>query len=642
MYVSIVVSLSTERLRMFRRAGAMFTMIYRKLIVQSSGIVVMVACIMAAAVFSGCTKNDTEANPVLPPPVTEVKSGTISTDEEWNESGKIYRVTSGCSIEANVTWGEGITVSIDSAVALRIANNGKLTIRDGVTVSLSTGAYIEVGNQTPGTLVATGSASAPVIFKAVSGTHVWGIHSDSKNGGILLYDTANRSRLNFCNISGAISGINVKAGNHSITNCNVSSCKGEGIVFDSTAGPFDSSSFTNISIRDCGGYPLSLFADKLGKLSGEITFSGSVTDNQVIHVAGASVEDSAALWRKRSIPYLFTGTTLISSFNLVSNVTIMPGVVCRFDVGASISMGDPRYGAGNLYAIGTPEDSIYFLNNHQGMYWGDSTGGIIVGMESPMNTKLEYCSVKNATNGIFVNPGVRVTVNHCTITGCINNGVMFSGGAPVDSTAFVGNSIVKNAEYGIRITGDQLVNLSGSGDFRMNTKGGIFVSGIEVWQSGNWKKHNVPYIIDGILDIGSVDSVRITINPGTECTFLSGAYIRVGTSNPGTLIANGTADSPVFFKAAEQGTSWGAGDESVSGGGIRIEQFACVNTQLNSCTVQNATSGIYVDAPAKISNCTVNDNRHYGIIIDKKADQSLITDNSYSGNGDGETHIVTP
>jgi parallel beta-helix repeat protein len=89
-------------------------------------------------------------------------------------------------------------------------------------------------------------------------------------------------------------------------------------------------------------------------------------------------------------------------------------------------------------------------------------------------------------------------------------------------------------------------------------------------------------------------------------------------------------------------TARGAGDDGVSGGGIWIEQFADANTTHNYCTIQNATSGVYVNAKVTISNCTIKDNRQYGIIIDQNADQSLTTDNSCSGNGDGETHIVEP
>jgi len=624
---------------MLRIPGSIFTRVYRSKILQSTGLVAMIGCVTFAAFLSGCS-NDSGTNPVIDPPVTVTKSGIISTDEEWNEAGKIYRLTSDCSIQAKVIWGDGITVSVDSAVALRIVNNGNLTIREKVTVNLSTGAYIEVGKESPGTLTVAGTASDPVIFKAVSGTHVWGLQSDSCSGGILLNDTANMSSLNYCNISGAISGIYVKAGKPSITNCKVYSCKGDGIFFDSIAGPYDSSSFTKNTISDCGGYPLTLYAAKLGNLSGEITFGGSSTVKQAIRIIGNSVEDSTAIWRKRPIPYLFTGTTLISSFNMVTNVTVMPGVVCKFDVGASIDIGDPRYGSGNLIARGTPQDSIYFVNNHPGLFWGDSTGGIIVGMESPTNTILEYCSVKNATSGLYVNPGVKVTVKHCSITGCSNNGVTFFMGSPLDSTAFLDNTIVRNAGYGISITGDQLVNLSGTGSVALNSKGGIYVTAADVWQSGNWKKHDAPYIIDGILDIGSSDSVKISINPGTEFTFLSGAFIRVGNLSPGTLVANGTADAPVLFKAARQGSNWGAGADGISGGGIRIEQFTAANTDLNFCTIQNATSGIYVNANAKIRNCTIIDNQHYGTIIDKNADQSLIVDNSYSGNGTDATYIV--
>jgi hypothetical protein len=595
---------------------------------------------VAVLLLSGCSKNDDDGNTVAFHPTVVTKIGIISIAESWIEAGCVYRVTGDCSIEAQVTWGSGIVVAVDPATVIRIANNGILIIEEKVTVKLCNGAYIAVGDHSPGTLIATGSAAAPIVFKADTGAQAWGLSSVSRSGGIVLGDSANNSRLTYCSIIGAVAGMYIAAGSPLITNCSVSSCKGDGIYFDSTAGPADSSTFTNNAISYCGGFPLTLPADKLGNFSGNVVFSGAAGGKDAIRVLGAIVEDSAAIWSKKTLPYVFCGMTAISSFSRISNVTIMPGVVCRFEAGAGIDIGDPRFGSGVLIARGTHTDSIFFVNSPPNTVWGDSSGGIRIGMESPANTVLEYCSIKNATTGIFVNPGVRGTVSHCRVSGCEFNGMTFAGGSPVDSLAFQGNFCVGNAGYGISITADQLTNLSGIGSVAGNGKGGIYVTGTEVWQSGAWKKYDAPYIVDGVIDIGTADGVAITISPGTEFDFLSGAYIRVGNSAPGTLIAVGSVDLPVVFTSATQGTYWGTGADGATGGGIRIEQNADAKTTLTSCKIMNATSGVYVNAKVKIQNCFFLDNHYYGLINGTNIDPALITGNFYSGNGTDSTYVA--
>jgi parallel beta-helix repeat protein len=594
----------------------------------------------AILLLSGCSKNDGGNNPITPPPVEVMKNGVISNAEVWTDVEKVYRVTSDCSIETQVTWGKGITVIFNPAAVIRIGKNGVLAIEEKVTVKFCNGAHIEVGNHSPGTLVATGLVSGPIVFKADTGVQVWGLHSASGYGGIVLGDSAINCRLSYCTITGATAGIYVGAGSPLMTNCIVSSCKDYGIYFDSAAGPADSSTFTNNTISGCGGYPLTLPADRLGNFSGEVVFSGSAGDKNAILVVGTSVEDSAAIWRKKTLPYVFRGTTVISSFNRVSSVTIMPGVICRFEEGSGINIGDPRFGSGVLIARGTPADSIYFINSPSNTVWGDSSGGIRIGMESPANTILEYCSIQNATTGIYVNPGVKVTISHCRVMGCDFNGITFAGGGPVDSLAFIENYCIGNAGYGISITGDRLVNLSGSGSVTGNGKGGIFVTGAEIWQSGTWKKYDAPYIVEGVLDIGAAEGVAIGIPSGVEFDFLSGAYIRVGDLSPGTLIAIGSGTNPIVFTSYISGEYWGAGNDGTTGGGIRIGMLADVKTELTYCTIRNATSGVYVNAKVKIQSCSFQDCRYYGLIRDKNTDLLLISENSYSGNGADSTYVA--
>jgi parallel beta-helix repeat protein len=205
--------------------------------------------------------------------------------------------------------------------------------------------------------------------------------------------------------------------------------------------------------------------------------------------------------------------------------------------------------------------------------------------------------------------------------------------------SFKDNFFVKNAGYGISISADQLSNLSGTGSVADNGKGGIYVSGESIWQSGTWKKYDMPYIVDGILDISGLKGVEINIHPGTEFHFLPGAYIDVGKSNPGTLLARGSEDFHIIFDSYDQDEYWGADEDGVTGG-IRIGKNADVKTELKYCKVNNATSGVYVDANVKVENCSFKNNREYGMVIDKNADQSSIKDNTFSENGTGSTSII--
>jgi parallel beta-helix repeat protein len=589
----------------------------------------------SAVLFIKCS-NENNGNPIVPPLEVLTKEGTISNEEAWSETNKIYRITGDCSIESQVTWGEGIEVIVDPGTVLGVGNNGILTIEKNVTVKLCNESYIEVGINSQGTLKANGSADSPVVFKADSGVQAWG---SSQSGGIILGDSAKNILLNYCTVTEATAGINVKAGSPVITNCKVTSCKGNGIYFDSTAGPGDSSTFTNNTISNCGGYPLTLSADKLGNLSGKITFSGFNKENNGIHILGVLVKNEAAVWRKMDLPYIFSQMTVIGSFSAgASSVTIMPGVVCKFEKNAGIRIGDPCFGVGILIAKGTPEDSIFFINSSPDVKWGDSSAGIWIGTESPVNTVFEYCSIRNATTGIYVSAAM-VNVSNCRVTGCDFNGVTFNYGSPFDSSAFNDNFFVNNAGYGISISADQLINLSGTGSVADNGKGGIYVSGETIWQSGTWKKYDQPYIVDGILDISGLQGVEINIHPGTEFHFLPGAYIYVGKSNPGTLIARGSDNLPIIFDSYNQDEYWGADEDGITGG-IRIGKNADVKTELKYCEVNNATSGVYADANINIENCVFTNNQNYGIVIDKNADHSLIKDNSFSENGTGSTFIV--
>jgi len=595
-----------------------------------------IAVLFAAIMVLNCSENDKGNNPVVPPPEVMNIKGTISEEQVWSGKDTIYRIVSNCNIEAQVTWGEKAVVIVDPDAIIKIRNGGVLTIEEGVKVRLNKNSYLEVGKDSPGKLIANGSSAAPISFEADSGAKVWG---KPQSGGIILSDSARDILLNYCSITKATAGIFVKAGSPTITNCKISSCEGNGIYFDSTLGPSDSPDFAKNTISDCGGFPLTLPVNKLSNLSGSNSFSAS-EESSGIRVLGTTVEDTNAVWKKMDLPYIFSGKTIIgSSTGKISKVTIMPGVVCKFEEGACIKLGDFAFGSGVLIAKGTPSDSIYFINNSPGSIWGDEISGIWVGPETPAGTRFEYCSIQNATTGIFVWLLGKITVLNCLIKNCEENGVTFKdGGGITDSSSFQNNTIVGNKGYGISITADQLVNLSGTGSVADNGKGGILVTGSDVWKNGTWKKHNAPYVVDGVINIGGTDGVKINIEPGVIFEFLTGSYIRVGNSLPGTLIAKGTKDLPIKFRSFNRDDYWG--QDSSTGAGIMIQNLSEPETELRYCQVNNATSGVYIDAEAKIKNCTFANNQKYGLIRDKNAELASILDNSFSDNGLDSIYII--
>ncbi len=596
----------------------------------------LIVAMFAAILVLNCSENDKGNNPgVSSPEVVDIE-GTISEDQIWSGKDTVYRVVSDCYIEAKVTWEERAVVIVDPDAAIKIRNGGTLTIEDGVTVRLNKNSYIEVGNDSRGKLIANGSSDAPISFEADSGAKVWG---KPKNGGIILSDSSEDVLLNYCSITKATAGILVKAGSPTITNCQISFCEGNGIYFDSTSGLLDSLYFAENKISDCSGYPLTLPARNLLNLSGSNSFSVS-EENSGIRVLGTIVEDSNAVWKKMGLPYIFSGTTIIgSSTGKISRVTIMPGVVCKFEKEACIKVGDFHFGSGVLNAKGTESDSIYFISSSPGSVWGDEISGIWVGPETPEGATFEYCSIQNATTGILAWLMGRITVLNCLIKNCEENGVTCKdGGGIADSSSFMNNIIVGNKGYGISITADQLVNLSGTGSVADNGKGGILVTGFDVWKSGTWKKHDASYIVDGVISIGGTDGVTINIKPGTIFEFLKDSYIQVGNSLPGTLIVKGTNDSPIKFRSFNRDENWG--QDSATGAGIMLHKNTKPETELSYCQIENATSGVYIDAEAKINNCSFTNNQNYGIIRDKNTVSASISDNSFSDNGLDSIYVI--
>ncbi|MEM7437675.1 MAG: hypothetical protein AAF436_21155, partial [Myxococcota bacterium] len=84
---------------------------------------------------------------------------------------------------------------------------------------------------------------------------------------------------------------------------------------------------------------------------------------------------------------------------------------------------------------------------------------------------------------------------------------------------------------------------------------GIWVVGDTVDQSASWPANDVPYVVQGNIELRQgtpLDPIpTMTLEPGSELRFASDRRLRVGEGGDAILDAQGTADDPVTFTAID-------------------------------------------------------------------------------------------
>ncbi len=571
---------------------------------------------------------------------------TISSDTTWAAKGT-YHITCDLYLKAFLAIGDSSLVIVDPGVTIYVGSdsgNAILTIGKGTTFTFGQRASIDVGYDyyRRGTLIAHGTAADSIRFTKDSASSHWGYEETSSSetsGGIRIGAFASsQTSLTYCVVEYAIAGINVGASAVEISHCAVRNCIKEGLFFSSNyyymsrGSLSDSASFLYNAVTANGSYAISIGANTVGKLSTTNDFSDNAKSG--IQVFGEDVNTSA-IWKKHNVPYVINGWVYLESAML----TILPGCRLEFTQYSHIFVDK-----GTFIAQGTPTDSIIFTRNIARTNWGDnqyrdtvignSDGGIVIGYYANSQTSLRYCVVEYATFGISVDAPA-VEISNCSVRNCTYEGIIFAApyGSPRDSVSFINNVVTANGRYPLYIIANNVGKLSGTGDFSGNARNGIYVSGGNVTTTTVWKKHNVPYIIAGCVNVSNSSGVILTIRPGCRLEFTQGSYLQIGNTNPGTLIAVGLpSDSIVFTKNA--GTNWWG----YTIGGIWIGNSATPSTSLQYCDISYATTGINSATGVTIQRCQIHDNRYYGIYFTATGLDANVSNNTFSNNPMGDIY----
>ncbi len=516
-----------------------------------------------------------------------------------------------------------------------IKTNATLTILPGVTLVFQNDAGLNV--QQDGALVAIGTQVKPILFTGQQQTQGWwkGIQYTFSNN---VKNELDHVTVEFGGAPANGTGNVVMYGTTGlpqrlkIRNSTLSDSSGYGFQFSdgSSVGAFTN----NVVTRNAKG-PGFLPANIVGRLDGNSNYRGNTRD-EVIVVDGSDVTESQT-WPSLNAPYAMgTGSHSVNGLpNTPSaDLTISAGAILRFGAGGGFNVGSN----GSLKAVGTANNIVTFTGQqHTPGYWT----GIQYTFSNSVFNDLEYVLVEDGGgaggngNGDVVLYGTtglpqRLKLSHSVLRNSSGYGFDFSLGAVVDS--FASNTLTGNTLGAGKLPPDVVHVLDTASSYTGNLRNTVVVDDGNVDSTQTWPTINVSYSVG---NLAVVDNVQWTIAAGAQLVFRAGGYIDV--SQLGTLIANGSATSPILFTAAQASPGYWKGIQFT---------FSNMNNIMNYTTVEYGGPKISGEGNVSLygtgtlapkltlTNSTLRFSSTYGLWLDKlpQINSDVSTSNTFSGN----------
>lgn len=495
--------------------------------------------------------------------------------------------------------------------------NNTVTVNQGVVLTIEPGVVIKFNENTGlivnGTLLAEGTADAPIVFTSIrDDTYAGDTNSDGTMstpgagdwGNLYFGPTSTNSRLRYARVtyagrwdywscgnaphcqsanlyvSGAsptIENVTIEHGttyglllansaSPTVRNSRIARIAGTGVRINSSSAP----TLENNLIESNNGYAIFMEANTAPRFSGN-----RAVNNGTNGVGVSGIIAPSATWDS-DLPYVVDGDL---SVNAGISLNLRPGAVIKFkDRNQSLTVN------GTLRATALVTDTIVFTslkddtvggdtNNDGSASWpapGDWEG--ITFSNSSTNSLLDYVVVRyggyNTSANVTVN-GSAPAISHSQITHSSGHGLRLTNVAmPTisDSTVadnngngldmasssaptLTNNGFINNAGFAIRMEGNCSLTASGN-TASNNTYNGVGVNGV-VPANTTWPA-NLPYIVDGGVTVNS--GVVLTLQPGVVVKFRSGNFLVNGT-----LRANGTSGNKIVFTSLNDVSSLAAG-----------------------------------------------------------------------------------
>ena len=296
-----------------------------------------------------------------------------------------------------------------------------------------------------------------------------------------------------------------------------------------------------------------------------------------------------------------------SPYIVTADVTVPTGQILTIEPGVQLQFTNVNIGAfvdGTLIARGTDGSPILFTSD-KGVKQPGQWRVLFFHSTANSNSVLENCIIEcaGATAGgygenIRVDAPAAPLLTNCTIRLASGNGLTLIGAdCRVQNCAFNDNT-----NSAIAMRADSLPVLR-SNTASENGRNAIGIFGFYISRTGTWMRDNIPYTIYEEAQVNN--GVTLTIEPGTVVQF---ERVNDGFYVDGTLVARGTALSPILFtsdEAVKQPGQWK---------GLDFRSTAGTNSIMENCIVECAAApaggnneNIRFDSapPVLITNCTI-------------------------------------
>ncbi len=490
--------------------------------------------------------------------------GPITAPETWTAAGNPHVVEADLSVET------------------------RLALEPGVVVLVADRARITAGSRYPAAIVCRGQPDSGITITALSsspGPGAW--------QGIELLSNCqpDSSVFEYCTIEcGGGNGralVSSDGARPALKNCVLRRGAGSGVV----ATRLGFNLFTNNVVSDCAGFPVSVDAGSVSTIGTNNNLTGNAL--RAIEVTGGRLTVSTN-WPNRFLPYCVTSTVTVAGD---SNplLTIAPGCSLLFadSVRLRIGAGAP----GGLAADGSYGRIVF------GPFSPAPAPGSWRGIEfwerTDVNrTVLRFCRVEYA--GLAGSAAVACYSAPITLTGCcISSGA--GDGLLCTNCGFISleyDTVVNCAGYPLRIGAAFVASLGAGNAFTGNGRDSILVLGGTITRNAQWRRHDVPYSVKGMVEVGSADEPVLTIDPGVRLCFTDSG-LAVGRRYRATLTAVGLPDSIIFTGAVSVPGAWR---------GVELHAYADNRSRLFRCCLRyGGSSGrgiLYVDScvPSVLEN----------------------------------------
>lgn len=448
------------------------------------------------------------------------------------------------------------------------------TVPAGVTLTLGPGVVLKFqsggGFALDGTLIANGTALAPVVLTAIQDDSAGGdTNGDGASSGVpgtwygivtnagAAASVLTRTEIRYAGFGGYGAVHVAQAGsNFTLSQCTIRNCSSSGIRMSNVLA---TPAVSNCTFSDNGGPAVSEL--RIDSVPGFTNNSASGNAGNYMQVAVGTPLANVAI----SAANCLNGALLIANYSSVpAGVTLAlgAGVVLKFPSGGGFSLD------GSLVASGTALAPVVLTSIQDDSAGGDTNGdgpssgsagtwyGLVANAGSAASvltrTELRYAGFGSYGALHVAQPGSNVALDHCVIRNCSSSGIRMNGVAAnptVTNCAFLDNGGAAVAEARL-----DSIALFADNSAAGNAGNYISLSHASPAADLTLKRQNC---LNGAL----VLTAQLHVPLGVTLTLEDGVVFKLPSAGygsiDGALVVKGTAAAPVAFTAFADDTIGG-------------------------------------------------------------------------------------